>query len=903
MITLRDYQVDVVNKIYNSWNAGNRNVCAVLPTAAGKTCIASQIVKDHLLSNQNCAIMAHRNELVKQMSMSLADFEIPHRIIANNSTVSYIIHKHREKFGKSFVNPSSSTGIIGVDTFISRIDSLKSWSEQISLWVCDEAHHNLRTNKWGKATQSFINARGLGITATPNRADGQGLGRWADGFIDDIVIGPSVRMLINKGYLSDYEIVCPKSDLDVENSPLSANGDWSNQTLRKAAKKSKIVGDVVSNYIKYANGRQAIVFATDVDTAEEISTDFNANGIKAVSLNGTSRTSYREQSLELFADKKIQVVVNVDLFDEGFNCPNCDVVIMARPTASLGKFLQQCLDDETEILTKRGWLSRKELLNTDIVAGFNTTTEEIEWCDILEKIERPVDVDEKMYSFSNQHLDFRVTGGHNMVVRSRSKTSINWLKQDCETVYNRSTLFHVPVAGKCYDEDNKNITDDEIRFLGWFLTDGTLNKHSHQIILSQSMKHEEYRKDIEDVLNKCGFKYGIYIVKRTGRWKNYEPDVRYSVSYGKPKGTKKHLRGWQDLEPWIDRNISEIYDTLSHRQLKILLETMKLGDGSKRKNLDYNEQTICLCTGDHILKTDRLQSLCIRKGFRCNKSFQQREKNKTYYLYIKEITTSSIAGKNSKNGRISNKKEYKRSRIEECTLKKGEIVWCVRNRLGTLVTRRNGKVIIVGNCGRALRPLPGKTALIIDHVSNVIRHGLPDMDREWSLNRRERRAKQTRDPDEIELTVCKHCLKPYEKFRTVCPYCGFEKPLPEPQARSIEMVDGDLVLLTREMLERLRRGTVLEAPGDVAARVNHVAGPIAAKGVANRQMEKIAAQAELKEAIAQWAAIERLQGFNDREIYRKFYLTTGSDVLSALDGSHSRQEFLDMANRVKEWWK
>ena len=851
-ITLRDYQQDVVNKVYNSWNAGNRNVCLVMGTGLGKSVCMSSIALDFYNRNQHTAVVAHRNELVSQMSCHLANAGIPHRIIAPTTTVGQIIHKHRQSFGKSFVNPSSLTAVVGVDTLVSRADSLKDWAQQISLWEIDECfpagtkittlngykniedvkigdkvlafndknqtfkiekvnylfkketptqmmsltlkgHHviqctcnhpfwtkrgwikaedltlddevlyeinnsemynlrkrsnrndssqnkiirrnrsnllfkrmyeqisfkniignngadeskicfgkneitksyekcgntkksfrniesyksqtcstrwewktitrsrkktfrfsstsrfcfsmccqnrslsrwnistllqnrcrkfkfenrnrsrwrftpqsytertrqekrqtfnwirledikiyqsrnngehrksyvynigvdNLQTyiangvvvhnchhlqtkNKWGKAVEMFINARGLGVTATPNRADGGGLARWADGFMDDMVIGPTMRWAIDNGYLSDYEIVCPKSDIKVEDSQLSANGDWSLQTLKKAAKKSKIVGDVVKNYLKYANGRRAIVFATDIETAEEIAGDFRASGVEAVSLNGKTVSSYREESVDNFRKGKIQVLVNVDLFDEGFDLPACDVVIMARPTASLAKFLQQC--------------------------------------------------------------------------------------------------------------------------------------------------------------------------------------------------------------------------------------------------------------------------------------------------------------------------------------------------------------------GRALRPLPGKTALIIDHVSNVIRHGLPDMEREWTLNRRERRSKSQPDPSEIPLTVCKNCLKPYEKFRTVCPYCGFEKPLPEPQVRSVEMVEGDLVLLTREMLERMRRGTLLESPADVAARVNRVAGPIAAKGVANRQAEKIAAQADLREAIAQWAAIERMMGCSDREIYKKFYLTTGLDVLSALDGSHSRQEFTDMANRVKEWY-
>ena len=188
-------------------------------------------------------------------------------------------------------------------------------------------------------------------------------------------------------------------------------------------------------------------------------------------------------------------------------------------------------------------------------------------------------------------------------------------------------------------------------------------------------------------------------------------------------------------------------------------------------------------------------------------------------------------------------------------------------------------------------------------MSNVIRHGLPDRYRTWSLNRREKRAKLQKDPEELELKICPYCLKPFEAFRTSCPYCGQAKPLPEPRSRSIEMVDGDLVLLDKGMLERMRQSTVLETPEEIQARVSRSQGSIVGKHVAKCQAEKIEAQKELIDSLAQWAAIQRQDGFTDQELYRKFFLTTGSDVLSALSASHNRQEYQDMADTVKGWYE
>jgi hypothetical protein len=204
--------------------------------------------------------------------------------------------------------------------------------------------------------------------------------------------------------------------------------------------------------------------------------------------------------------------------------------------------------------------------------------------------------------------------------------------------------------------------------------------------------------------------------------------------------------------------------------------------------------------------------------------------------------------------------------------------------------------------GRALRYVPGKVALIIDMVGNVVRHHLPDREIIWSLDRRDKRGKQLRDPDDIPLTECRACTKPYPKFMVACPHCGAEKPLPDARQRTLEMVEGDLILLDREALAKLRASTFMEAPADIAARVAATAGPVAGMGIFNRQKEKVEAYEELKEVMAQWAGIERAKGFSDREIQRRFYYAAGMDVLSALDATRPRSEIVSITDTIKGWW-
>jgi DNA repair protein RadD len=204
---LRPYQTDLIERIDLEWGLGSRNVLAVLPTGAGKTFCFTRIMREH---RAPCVAIAHRQELVSQISVALGLHGVRHRIIGSRNTIKFIIGLHLEAYGRSYYDPSSPVAVASVDTFIRRHNELASWLPQVTLWVQDEAHHVVRGNKWGKAAEMLPNARGLGVTATPGRADGTGLGRQADGVFDELVMGPSMREIITRGTLPTIGFTRPR---------------------------------------------------------------------------------------------------------------------------------------------------------------------------------------------------------------------------------------------------------------------------------------------------------------------------------------------------------------------------------------------------------------------------------------------------------------------------------------------------------------------------------------------------------------------------------------------------------------------------------------------------------------------------------------------------------------------
>ena len=335
---LRPYQSDVLSGVYDSWQRGARNVLAVLPTGGGKTVIFSEGIRQH--NGGSCAI-AHRQELVSQISLALARDEVRHRIIGPNSVIRWVNQLHIMETGRSYYDPSARCAVAGVDTLVRRGDELARWAQQVTLWVQDEAHHLLTGNKWGKAVAMFPNARGLGVTATPERADGKGLGRHADGVFDTMVEGPGMRDLITAEYLTDYRILCPPSDLDLSDVATGSDGDFNRKPLAAKTRKSSVMGDVVTHYLRHASGRLGVTFAPDVETATELAARFNSAGVAAEVVSAKTPEKIRQEILKRFRRREILQLVNVDLFGEGFDLPAIEVVSMARATQSYALFAQQ----------------------------------------------------------------------------------------------------------------------------------------------------------------------------------------------------------------------------------------------------------------------------------------------------------------------------------------------------------------------------------------------------------------------------------------------------------------------------------------------------------------------------------------------------------------------------------
>lgn len=338
MLELRPYQQRGENAIFAAWQ-NYQHVLYQLATGGGKTFTFSHITRNFSNRNKRVLLKVHRKELVGQISLSLARMGVMHTFVAAKETIKYATMLHVEHLGRSYYSMSANVCVSSVDTLVNRDTTV--WEAGIDLQIDDECHHVLRDNKWGKCHAKFENAYSLGVTATPERADGFGLGAHADGVYQFMVLGPTMRELIDMGNLCDYRIFAPPSDINMSKLKTGASGEYTPQSLEDALSGSHVIGDAVDHYLRLVPNTRTISFAPTVNKCIELAAAFNAKGVPAIALSAKSSNLEREEALRKFSEGKILQLVNADLFSEGFDCPAVENVQDLSPTRSLAKFQQR----------------------------------------------------------------------------------------------------------------------------------------------------------------------------------------------------------------------------------------------------------------------------------------------------------------------------------------------------------------------------------------------------------------------------------------------------------------------------------------------------------------------------------------------------------------------------------
>lgn len=351
-VALRPYQWDLDGLVQAAWGAGHHNVVMRLDTGGGKTRIFASMIERH--KGSSCLI-AHRTEILSQISLALAQCGVRHNLIADRKICSAIAALHIKETGKSYYDPGAPCAVAAVRTIAGR-KNLEAWAAQVTLVVVDEGHHVVEDNEWHRALQLFTNPhlRILLPTATPKRADGRGLGKPAiggDGIADIMVEGPAMRWLMDEGYLTEYDVICADSHLTELLEEVGKSGDWSQAQRKAAADASPLVGDVVKTYgllnAGYYDGHEArpartgIVFAPDVDTASKMLEAYRRAGIVAELVTGETDPGVRREVFKGLERGTVHMVIAVDIVSEGTDIPALLLGIFARPTASLAVYMQQ----------------------------------------------------------------------------------------------------------------------------------------------------------------------------------------------------------------------------------------------------------------------------------------------------------------------------------------------------------------------------------------------------------------------------------------------------------------------------------------------------------------------------------------------------------------------------------
>ncbi len=269
----RPYQSKMISEVQMAWFTGYKNVLGVAPTGAGKTLIKSFMAEKFSKRGELVVIFAHRDILLSQISIALCQVGLPHKFVCSKSTEREIGNLHIAEYGRSFISESSTIIVASVLTWVNRNTDILD--PLVKCWMIDECHHFTLNSAHDRCTSPMINAKGLGVTATPLRADNKSLGRSGSGVFDKIVLAPTMSELIEMGNLSSYRIYTVPSELDLSGVNVTGGGDYNQKKLALASDKVDITGDAVDHYKRLSYGKQAITFCVSIEHAKHVAKQFN----------------------------------------------------------------------------------------------------------------------------------------------------------------------------------------------------------------------------------------------------------------------------------------------------------------------------------------------------------------------------------------------------------------------------------------------------------------------------------------------------------------------------------------------------------------------------------------------------------------------------------------------------
>ena len=317
-IKLFDYQKDMKERIEKALRL-HRSVMAQMPTGTGKTYLLTAVIDSFVSNNpkEKVWIVAHRRELVSQIDETVRKF---HSYSASNTS--------------SLLSSVKAVSIQWLSKHYNEIE------EEPGMIVIDEAHHTL-AKTYKEMWERFPKAKFLGLTATPCRLNGKG---FTDLF-DVLVQSWAVPEFISKGRLATYDFVSIKSDGVTQRlidslQKRGADGDYQNKEMDMLLNKKPSIERLYRSLEEYGKDRKGIVYAINISHAQKITKLYQEHGVKAIAIDSKTPAAERQQDIEAFKKGDIQVLVNVDIFSEGFDCPDVEFVQLARPTLSLAKYLQ-----------------------------------------------------------------------------------------------------------------------------------------------------------------------------------------------------------------------------------------------------------------------------------------------------------------------------------------------------------------------------------------------------------------------------------------------------------------------------------------------------------------------------------------------------------------------------------